>query len=562
VVWAMRPRHTLAISGWLVLAGASIVGHLLVPSLLATPSDPLIDSRTMEQLGRLAFGLEGLGDTRVDPIGAAAPPAVPSLWNPAAVAQVLPGDSSRLLALAPAILTPDVKRRPVWLLVRSLAPDRLQVSALADHRVSPTGEPLFYRLGDTLPRATPAVAIELRGAASHPGLAPYRLRPGDGPGVPVGGWARRLILAWALQAGDLLREVRPGSRIDWRLSPEERLRSLAPFALWSEPSARFVDGELVWLLDGYTTSTSFPLTARVSWKDRRLGSMRVGFLAAVYAATGATRIYLQPDADALAETWARLADGMIEPASSIPENVLRVTGYPADLFRVQAKELEHPPWKAGNLSGEPQGELNPVPPEPQIGWAADTSGPLVMMTYEAPGERRLSAILVGSRREGRTHLSLLRLDSTTTLPLPGALENVWSNFPSFDALADSIREDGGKLERGPLRIDVGAGGPVAYQASFAPRSSGGIVLAWVSVAAPGNGRPRVGAGRTLKEAWSNLLGATVPAPPGTAQAGRLDEARRWLQHADSALRGGDWTEFGHAWESLRRVLGLPDTSGF
>jgi hypothetical protein len=141
----------------------------------------------------------------------------------------------------------------------------------------------------------------------------------------------------------------------------------------------------------------------------------------------------------------------------------------------------------------------------------------------------------------------------------GVLENRWANFPSYDALSDSIREDGGKLERGPLRVDVSRGGPVAYQGYFALRPAGGIMLAWVSVAAPN----RLGAGRTLREAWSNLLGATAPTPPGSAQAGRLDEARRWMLHADSALRLGDWPEFGRAWGSLRNLLGLPpDTARF
>jgi hypothetical protein len=149
---------------------------------------------------------------------------------------------------------------------------------------------------------------------------------------------------------------------------------------------------------------------------------------------------------------------------------------------------------------------------------------------------------------------LVRLDSTATLPVRGVLESRWDNFPSYDALNDSVREDGGKpLERGPLQVEVGPGGPVAYQAYFALRPAGGTVLAWVSVAAPN----RLGAGRTLKEAWSNLLGTTVPAPPGTAQAGRLDEARRWMELADSALRIGDWSEFGRAWSSLRNILGLP-----
>jgi hypothetical protein len=227
---------------------------------------------------------------------------------------------------------------------------------------------------------------------------------------------------------------------------------------------------------------------------------------------------------------------------------------------VQAKILEQDPWKAGSVSGQAQGSAEA--PRPQLGWAQDTSGPLAVTTFESAAQRRLTGVLIGARTNGRANLRLVRLDSTTTLPVRSVLENLWSNFPSYNALNDSIREDAGKpLEKGPLRVDVDHGNPIAYESYFAPRVSGGEVLAWVSVAASAEVRPRLGAGRTFREAWSNLLGATMPAPPGTAQTGRLDEARRWLQHADSALRSGDWPEFGRAWGSLRTVLGLPADTG-
>jgi hypothetical protein len=265
------------------------------------------------------------------------------------------------------------------------------------------------------------------------------------------------------------------------------------------------------------------------------------------------RIYLQPRADAVARTWSQVSPGLIEPASAIPEAVLAAAGYPVDWFRVQAQQLERPPWKIGTVNARPgQPSSEPLPAE--VGWAPDTSGPIVVATLQAPGERRLNAVLIGSRDEGRPQLTLAGLDSAATLPVPEVLQNRWANFPSYHALSDSIREDGGKeLDRGPVRVDIAAGGPVAYQSYFARRPSGGTILAWVSVAAPN----RLGAGRSLKEAWSNLLGATVPAPPGTAQTGRLEQARRWMEHADSALRAGDWPEFGRAWTGLRNILGLP-----
>jgi uncharacterized protein len=558
-VWAIRPRHTLVLAGWIVLASSSMVGHWLLPSMLGGSSAPIVNARILEQLGRMAYGLEELRDTRPERVGSLVQPSLPSLWSPAAVTRALPGDSSRVLAVNPAVLTPDAKPRPVWIVVRNVSPGRVLVSAIADHRVSPTGEPLFYRLADTLPRPTPVTLLELRAGAASPDAPSYRLRQGDSPGVPVDSWPRRLLLAWALQAGDLLGEVRPGSRIDWRLSPEERLQRLAPFAEWGAPTAGVVEGELIWLLDGYLASSTFPLTGRAIWRGRKVGSVGAAFLGTVNAESGVARVYLQPQAGALAETWARVANGVVEPTTSIPEAVLRAAAYPSELFRVQAKELERSPWKAGSVSGQSQGSAEAPPPQP--GWAQDTSGPLAISTFESPAQRRLSAVLIGSHVEGRAHLRLVRLDSAATLPVRTVLENLWSHFPSYDALRDSIREDGGELEPGPLRVDVRDGGPIAYQSYFARRPSGGMVLAWVSVAAPGDVRPRLGAGRTFREAWSNLLGATVPAPPGAAQAGRLDEARRWLQHADSALRAGDWPEFGRAWGSLRTVLGLPADTG-
>jgi uncharacterized protein len=551
-LWATRPRHTLALAGWIMLGSASVVGYWLLPSMLGGSAARMVEPRAMEELERRAYGLEGMRDTPLEPISQPVPPAVPSLWNAEAVARALPADSTRLLSIDPALLTRQGKRRPVWLVARSNPAGRVALSAVADNRVSRSGEPLFHRLSDTLSHINPVSLLELPEDLLQPDAPQYRLRQGDAPGVPVDSWVRRLVLAWALQAGELLGAVPPGTRIDWHLSPEARLARLAPFADWSAPAARIINGQLIWLLDGYLASGTFPLTGRVTWRDRQVGAVRAAFLGTVNAETGAARVFLQPGADPLAETWAGLSHGVVEPGSSIPEVVLRASPYPTELFRIQAQELEHSPWNAGSLEGT-AGRATAEPPPPQVGWGADTSGPQLISTFEAPGERRLSAILVGSRDDGRTRLRLVRLDSTTTLPIKGVLRSRWENFPSYDALSDSIAQDGGKLEPGPIRVDIGPGGPVAYRAHYALRPPGGMVLVWVSVAA----RDRLGAGRTLQEAWSNLLGTTVPAPPGTAHSGRLEEARRWLELADSALRIGDWSEFGRAWSTLRGVLGLP-----
>lgn len=553
--WAVRPRHALAAAGWIVLALASLVGHWIVPPALGGQGEPAVTPRMRERLDRLAYGMHSLEEVRLTSVPQASVPRVPSLWNPAMVTRLVAGDSVTVLAVDAAVLALQGRRRPVWLAARTLAGGRLSVSAIADDRVTPTGEPLFYRMGDSTPRPVAVPLVELRDDASRPGAPAYRVNSADGSGVTVGGWPRRVLLAWALQAGGVLGQLPGSARIDWRLSPDERLSRLTPFAQWGEAVPRMVEGELVWVADGYLASAVFPLSDRVVWRGKTVGALQAAFVGAVEARSGATRIYLRPGADDLAEAWSSVSRGVVEPAAALPEPLLRAAPYPIELFRVQARALEQEPWAAGSL-GARSGPASSDPPRSDVGWRADTTGPLLLAGFERTGERRLGALLVGGREEGQDALRLVRLDSAVAPPSRGALESRWSNFASYDALTDSIRADGGTLDHGPVRLELLANGIGAYQVHFAERAKGRLAIAWVSVAVD----RRMGAGRTLKDAWSNLLGASAPTIPGPAQATRLEEARRWLERADSSLRRADWGAFGRAWRELRRSLGLPADS--
>jgi hypothetical protein len=68
---------------------------------------------------------------------------------------------------------------------------------------------------------------------------------------------------------------------------------------------------------------------------------------------------------------------------------------------------------------------------------------------------------------------------------------------------------------------------------------------------------RLGAGRTLAEAWRNLRGEVSPTAPGTSSQLILDSARSWMRRADSALRRGDLRELGIALQYLRELLDPP-----
>lgn len=553
--WAIRPRHALVAAGWIVLALGSLVGHLMVPPAMRGGEEAAVSPRMKEGLTRVAFRLGSLPETVLRNSDRPGPPRLPALWDSTIVTSMVGGDSAGFVVADPAIITLG-RRRAVWLVVRGHRGSHTGVFAVADDRVGRGGAPLFYA-GDTLARPVAAPLLELDENAYQPQVPLYRITSG-GRGVPVNGWGRRLALAWALQAGGLLAQLSRDARVDWRLSPGERLQRLAPFARWEPAVPRLVNGELLWLLDGYLSSSSFPLTDRVIWHGRRVGALQAGFLGVVDAATGRARVFVRPGADDLAESWAAISRGVVEPASSIPPAVLAVASYPMSLLRVQARAIELGTWAAGvPAGGRPiPGAVDPI--RATLSWAPDTTGPWLVIPFERPSERRTSALLLGAREDGQDVLRLVRVDSTTASFTRSALESKWNRFASYDALSDSVREAGDTIKTGPLRFELSGEGAVAYQASYARRKQGGVSLAWVSVAAG----ERAGAGRTLEEAWSNLRGMSVPTIAGSAQATRLEEARRWLERADSALRSGDWAGFGRAWQRLRAALGLrADTTG-
>jgi hypothetical protein len=550
-VWAVRARHSLAAAGWIVLPVASLVGHWLVPPALGGEGEPVVERRTVDQFERLAYGLDALSEGASPTRGRDAPPAVPSLWTPAMATRLLAADSVDIVNTDPALLAVAGRPRPVWLIGRARPGGHFVLHALADDRTGPLGEALYYRPQDSLPQSLLAPWLDLGTGGFHGQSPAYRLGREDEPGVALRSWARRVLLAWVLQAPELLGQLARGTRVDWALAPGPRLAQLVPFAVWGAPVARIVDGELVWIVDGYLPARAFPLTSRVDWQGRRVAGLRGALLGTVSAHTGAVRVYLRPGSDALAAAWAALTGGVIEPAASMPEAIWRVAPYPAELFRVQARQLERSPRRLGTLGGRAGAEMSELP-RTETAWADDTTGPLRLVAFELPAERRLSALLVASHEDDSDALRLARFDSTGSLPSRSGLESRWARFATYKALSDSIQEDGGRLERGPVRFDLGPDGVVAYQSHFAWRANGRPTLVWLTVATG----DRQGAGHSMKEAWSNLRGASVPAIAGQAQTTRLDDARRFLVRADSALRAADWSAFGRAWNGLRRALGL------
>jgi hypothetical protein len=549
LVWAWRANHTLMVAGWGVLIAVSLVGHHVFPALLAGARPSPVEAVDRRRLEALAYGLTGLRDsTLFHPDGPARMPGPASLWSSSIVTRLASSDSGEVQAADRAVLTVARRPRPVWLIARGDGNRASSISAIADDQTGPAGEPLYYPGGDSLPSLQPATRLRLSRTAVWPG-APLVVIDTTPGGIRVGTGIRRVLLAWAVQSGSLLGRVDKDAQVRWYLSPAARLHRLAPFAAWGVAVPRIVGSELLWIADGYVASASFPIASRIRWRGQRIGSLRADFVGVVHAESGDTRIYLRHTADKVAEAWQDVAGGMVLPANSIPPEIGRLVPYPEELLQVQARVLEGQDWGVGRMVTRPD-SLGGGGPLPESIWEPDTTGLQSLVPFERETDRLVTTVLQGRMADGWEALRLVRFDSSTALPAPQVLESRWGRFPTFEQLRDSVLGAGGQLQAAPVRYWLSPVGLGAYQPHFAWSAGRSPSLVWLSVASPGRG----GAGHDLIEAWQNMLGITAPLVAAAGRAHQLEEARRLVVAADSALRRGDLPAFGRAFEALRRLL--------
>lgn len=152
-------------------------------------------------------------------------------------------------------------------------------------------------------------------------------------GVQVGGPLSRA--AWALRFGspDLLLSdyVRSDSRIIVGRNITTLARKLAPWLVYDAAYPAIVDGRIVWIMEGYTSSNHFPYSQPTGGVNYQRDSVRV----VVDAFTGQIHFYAN-GADPVRDAWARIYPGVISSADQTPTALQTHLRPPMKQFSTQA----------------------------------------------------------------------------------------------------------------------------------------------------------------------------------------------------------------------------------
>jgi uncharacterized membrane protein (UPF0182 family) len=171
-------------------------------------------------------------------------------------------------------------------------------------------------------------------------------------GVPVGSTFDRLLFSLKFADKNILLSgaITDKSRILYLRNPRTRVQKVAPWlTLDGDPYPAVINGRIIWILDGYTTSSGYPYSERTRLGDvtndantggnraaqanNEINYIRNSVKATVDAYTGEVNLYAFDPSDPLLKTWMKAFPGTVK--TQIPEDLRVHFRYPEDLFKVQ-----------------------------------------------------------------------------------------------------------------------------------------------------------------------------------------------------------------------------------
>ncbi|MBT8487997.1 MAG: COG1615 family transporter, partial [Gemmatimonadetes bacterium] len=412
-------------------------------------------------------------------------------------------------------------------------------------------------------------------------------------GIALESTLRKLLLAWHFGDPNLVfsSELSDQSRLIHRRQVVSRARAVAPFVdFFEDPYPVIADGRVIWILEGFTSTAAYPLSALYDFGPRRRRYVRNSFKVTVDAVTGDLAFYRVPVRDPLADAVEEAYPDLVLPMSEMPEELRGHLRYPRVLLDLQNEVLLQYHQETARTFQQQQDvwdiprELavneNEVDYAPEYGvyrlpWESESRFQLTTV-FVPRGRENLTAMVVARTDDrGVPELTLLDIPVGDQVSGPRQVESFVEQDPDISEQFSLWRTSGSQVWTGHLHL-IPVGNRIVYmepvflaaEADAIPElrrfvvSDGRRVVMTpsleASVAALA-GAPPVGliaTDPTAPAVTATEGGAIAPDPSSTG--GQADawpaEALRLLEQAEERARQGDWQGYGAALDELRALL--------
>jgi uncharacterized membrane protein (UPF0182 family) len=390
----------------------------------------------------------------------------------------------------------------------------------------------------------------------------------DGSGGPnVGSLVNRIAFALKFQSEQILLSdaINPESQIMFNRDPRERIQAVAPYlTVDSQAYPAVVDGEVLWIVDAYTTNNNYPYsnsesmnlaiidssTESAGFGANDINYIRNSVKATVNAYDGEVTLYAWDENDPVLETWRKVFPNTVKPVSEMSGELMSHIRYPSDLFKVQRSILgRYHVTEAGAFYSQQDAWMTPN--DPVDGPGIGVLQPPYYLTMQAPGMQEpkfslyttfipqstgensrnvLTGYLVASAEAGDEpgvisdeygKLRLLSLPRETIIPGPGQVQNNFNADSEVSQLLNILRQGSTRVLNGNL-LTLPVGGGFLYVQPVYIESTGETSFPLLQKVLVSFG-DRIAFEDTLDEALDELFGGDSGANAGDSVVPDVDQ---------------------------------------
>jgi uncharacterized membrane protein (UPF0182 family) len=426
-------------------------------------------------------------------------------------------------------------------------------------------------------------------------------------GVPMGSLFTRLLFAIKYQEQRIVLSnlINSDSKILFNRNPSERVAKVAPWlTLDGNIYPAVIDGRILWIVDGYTTSNGYPYSKKTNLAaattntvssstnavatlaSRDISYMRNSVKATVDAYDGTVKLYQWDTKDPILATWSKSFPGTVTPRSAMSKSLLEHIRYPEDLFGVQRDVLStyHVKTAGAFYGGQ---DFWRVPTDPSSLGANAGIQPPYYMTLKLPGQEKAafsltSAFVPRGNRQNLTafasvnsdngpdygKISVLQLPRSTNIPGPSQVASNFEAKPEVALSLSLLRQGGSDVVLGNLLTLPVGGGLLYVQPVYVRATANNAAYPLLQKVLVSFGDV-IGFDNTLKGALDQVFGGnsgtvlnntsqsnsdgTTTTVSGSLKAA-LDNAKAALADAQAALRNGDFAAYGKAQDRLEAAI--------
>lgn len=358
----------------------------------------------------------------------------------------------------------------------------------------------------------------------------------------------------------------------------ERAQKIMPYLLYDEDPYLVIteNGKQVWVLDAYTTSSSYPYSQysniEINGNKTKINYIRNSIKVLIDSYDGTIKFHITDRSDPIAMAYRNIYPGLfVDIDQSIPEDIASHFVYPQFLYNIQAKMYE----RYHKVQTEVLYRNDDIWEVAKANTTKSTTGAGkymesyytmlklqdnekeqlgLVIPYTSYGKQNIISYLVGWYEKNQMKLKLYKFNSEENILSPAQLDKQLEEDETISAALESLNTPGSKIIKEMIVVPIN--NTLLYVEPIYQVYTNESLVPVIKKIVVSSGN-KVAIGNDLEEALENLLSKSavnIEIESTDTQEGLIDAIIKANKNLDESSSNNDWEMMGKDIKRLQDLI--------